>query len=426
MPMVDSAPQKLEWLYTFANADVVIPYTSWAKKVLSESCGDKINLFPKVANAGINTYEFFPVLNKKEHQKDILGFEGNIIGCVMRNQKRKLFADVMQSFGGYLDILEQKKDYEKYEKTFLYLHTTYPEESGWDFPALLLEYKLLDKVLFSYNCRHCKHYFPSKFKNAVVQCPACNNYTASFTSVANGVSASTLNKIYNTFDLLIQNAIAEGFGMPQLEAAACGVPFASVDYSAMSEIVDNLHGFKIPVQRMFRELETNADRAYPDNTFVTNLIYRFFNEFSEDYIAELSAKIAKSCADIYTWDNVYSVWKECCDSININSKISWNNTNVFATDHANLKVPKGLNPREFVEYICINVIKDPEIINSAHMQNLIKDLSSQLIAKNGTISHFDHKKVIEILEIQLNNKLICGQFLNDPNVLQEDFLSCQK
>lgn len=427
MPMVDSAPQKLDWLYTFSNADIVIPYTRWAYKVLSESCGNKINLHPKIANAGINKNEFFPIDNKSEHKKSILGFDGDIIGCVMRNQKRKLFVDTMESFRSYLDKLTAESKLEKYKKTFLYLHTTYPEESGWDFPSLLLEYKILDKVFFSYVCRHCKHYFPSKFNNAVARCPKCNNFTASLPSVANGVDTNTLNKIYNTFDLFIQNAIAEGFGMPQLEAAACGVPFASVDYSAMSEIAENLHGFKIPVQRTFRELESNANRVYPDNIFVSNLIYDFFNGFSADYIKDLSKRVSNACHSIYTWDNVYSVWKECCDLINIENKISWKNTNTFQTQHGDIKVPKGLNPKDFVTFICVNVLKEPDIIYTSYMQNLIKDLSSQLVARNGTISHFDHKKVIEILEAQLNNKIVCGEILNHHNnLLQEDFLACHK
>ena len=41
----------------------------------------------------------------------------------------------------------------------------------------------------------------------------------------------------NTFDLYVQYANSEGFGLPQVEAAGCGIPVASVDYSAMSSVV---------------------------------------------------------------------------------------------------------------------------------------------------------------------------------------------
>ena len=108
MPTVDSAPQRPEWLYTFANADVVVPYTDWARKVLSSSCGSHINLFPKIANAGINPNEFFPLENKIQHKSTFFGPNKNIIGVVMRNQKRKLFADLFEIFRTYLDKLRSE------------------------------------------------------------------------------------------------------------------------------------------------------------------------------------------------------------------------------------------------------------------------------------------------------------------------------
>ena len=39
------------------------------------------------------------------------------------------------------------------------------------------------------------------------------------------------------FDVYVQTAGAEGFGMPILDAMACGTPVVAPDYSAMSEQV---------------------------------------------------------------------------------------------------------------------------------------------------------------------------------------------
>lgn len=426
MPMVDSAPQKTEWLHTICNADIVMPYTQWANNVLSNACGRHINLFYRPAGAGINTNEFFPLENKEQNKKDIVGnSDFEIIGCVMRNQKRKLFADTLLCFRNYLNMLISENNMERYNKTFLYLHTTYPEESGWDFPSLLLEYNLLDKVLFTYNCRNCKNYFASKFKNTIVNCSKCGTLSATMPSVAYAVDTKNLNRIYNTFDLFLQNAIAEGFGMPQLEAAACGIPFASVDYSAMTEIAENLGGIKIPVQRFFRELETNADRAYPDNNFITQYIYKFFNEFSKEARADLGKTCKEQCTKQYTWDSVYRVWEECIDSINIKNKLSWD-SEPSITNHSDIKVPKNLNPKEFIEYICINVINEPNLIKSSQMQSLIKDLSSRLVAREGTIQTFSYDKGIEILEAHLNNKIVCEKIRTEKLNSNEDFLSCHQ
>lgn len=428
MPMVDSAPQKTEWLYTFINADLVIPYTQWAKDVLTNECGNKINMYHQPANAGINPNDFFPINNKSEHKKSLLGFDGDIIGCVMRNQKRKLFAETMICFRQYLNMLMAENKLEKYKNTYLYLHTTFPEANGWDLPSLLIEYNLLDKVYFTYMCKECNICFPSKFKNAVTLCPKCKKYSAFFPNVSSGIKTEDLNKIYNLFDLCLQNAIAEGFGIPQLESAACGVPFASVDYSAMSEIADNLSGFKIPVQKKFRELESNADRVYSDNNYITKLFYDFFNVFDNDYKEALSKKTRELCCKNYTWDNVYNVWKYCCDNIyelsKSNKKLSWKKDQILLTNHANIKVPPGLNPREFVQYICMNILNEPDFIYTAQAQALIRDLSSRLVSKNGMLLTFDHKKVVEILETYLNNKITCNEILNSIEKTQEDFLLC--
>ena len=42
------------------------------------------------------------------------------------------------------------------------------------------------------------------------------------------------------FDVYVQTAGAEGFGMPILEAMACGTPVIAPDYSAMSELVKDV------------------------------------------------------------------------------------------------------------------------------------------------------------------------------------------
>lgn len=426
MPMVDSAPQKIEWLYTYRNADMIIPYTEWAKKVLIDSCGNNIKIFDKPANAGINSWEFFPVSDKIEHKKNIMGFNGDIIGCVMRNQRRKLFADMMIAFKNYLARLYNENKTDKAENTFLYLHTTFPEANGWDLPSLLVEYELLDKVYFSYVCRSCNKYFPSKFKGAVAPCPHCEHRASIFPSVSQGVTTKDLNDIYNLFDIFIQSAIAEGFGIPQLEAAACGVPFASVDYSAMTEVAENLNGFKIPVHKKFREIETNADRVYPDNDYITQLMYDFFNTFSDQHKKELSNKTKEACVNKYSWDNVYSIWKICCDNMikTGSQKLSWQEDRDFSTNHAEMKVSRNLTPKEFVEFICYNIINEPYLLSTSPVKMIIRDLNSKLIAKNNILQNFDYNQAAEILDSMIHNKIGCGLMLKTIKSSNEDFLIC--
>lgn len=421
MPATDSAPPKLEWLYTFSNADVVMPYTAWAKQTLSNACGNNINLFPKIANAGINANEFYPIENKEQHKIKYFGKDVSIVGTVMRNQRRKLLPDLMMSYKKYLEYLKLSNKNDLYEKSYLYLHTSYPEDAGWDIPALLLEYGLCDKTYFSYCCRNCNGFFPSKFQMGTTTCKHCNNRSACVANPMNGISTTQLNEVYNLFDIFIQYAICEGFGMPQIEAAACGVPIASVNYSAMTEISHNLNGYKIPVNRVFREMETNADRVYPDNDETSKIIFDFF-QTDANYKNELSNNIRKKCIDIYSWDNVYKVWEECFDSIDINKKLQWESTQPQTTNTSH-KVPSNLPPDILVEYICNNVINEPALVNSAYIQTLIRDASSGLVARQGTISTVTIQNIVENLENILKNKIICENIrMNPQSINKEDFI----
>lgn len=423
MPTTDSAPQKLEWLYTFANADLVVPYTEWAKKVLSESCGNLINLHPRVANAGINPHEFYPMPDKKQHKTRYFDKNYNVIGLVMRNQKRKLMPDVMLAFRKYLNKLKESKLDHEYDNTILYLHTSYPEESGWDLPALLLEYGVADKTYFTYVCKNCNTFAPKKFQGPLTNCDKCKNKSALFSSPSNGVPTSQLNEIYNLFDLFVQCAICEGFGMPQIEAASCGVQIASVDYSAMTEIVEKLDGIKIPVIRLFREMETNANRANPDIDAMSNIFYDYFIKTSIDQKQQQSINIRKKCIDIYSWDNVYKVWDECFDNIDISKKLPWDLPIKSITNHQAV-VPRDLNPKDFVDYICGSIINEPELVNTAHIQMLIKDFAAGLGVSGGGIRQLSYEQIAKILETFLSNKIAEEDTRNQPSLLQqEDFLS---
>lgn len=423
MPTTDSTPPKLDWMFTFRNAELLIPYTEWAKKVLTEHCGNSINLFPKIANAGINANEFYPIDDKISHKQKYFGKDINVVGLVMRNQKRKLIADMMIAFKTFLENLKQSGHIDLYNKTYLYLHTSYPEDNGWDIPALLQEYGLLDKVYFTYRCKTCEYFRPYKFQSGISVCPNCNNRTLSMSSPVNGINTRALNEIYNLFDIFIQYAICEGFGMPQVEAAACGIQIASVDYSAMTEIVENLNGIKLRVDRMFREMEINADRAYPDNNYTAKVLYDFFINQSMDQRYKNSQIIREKCISLYTWDNVYKVWEEAFDSVDNKTKIPWNDKNIPSVQNMSVKVPNNLSDKEFIEFICLNVINDTHLLKTSNIQTLIKDVSGGLVAKNGSIITTTKQYAIDILEGFISNKINCEKMrLNYDSISKEDFI----
>lgn len=56
-----------------------------------------------------------------------------------------------------------------------------------------------------------------------------------------------MSAIYSAMDVLLHATCGEGFGIPQIEAMACGTPVISTDFTAMPEIVANGAGWLVPV-----------------------------------------------------------------------------------------------------------------------------------------------------------------------------------
>lgn len=402
MPTVDSAPQKTEWLYTFENMDLVIPYTEWAKKTLTDQCGDSINLFDKVVNAGVNLEEFTPLdpEEKKKLKGQMFGDSDlHITGCVMRNQKRKLFPNIFKSYRMYLDQLLEEGKTEEYNKSYLFLHTTWPEMQGWDIPQLLLEHDMLYKTYFTSLCRKCRKCFATKFHEQHLYCQDCNEYSIVMPGPAISFDTQSLVKVYQVFDLFLQVAICEGFGMPQVEAAACGVPIASVDYSAMTEIVRNLEGYPIMVETLFRELETGADRAYPVDADIAGIVYDYF-QLTDEERQEKQKRTRELCEKFYGWDLVAETWDAALSSVDLSDKLAWD---APMREVSRVKVPANLEPYELVKFIVDNIIQEPELINTAPIQNMIRAFGCGI--DNGKGAQVNLDSVIKNLEHYIVRKI---------------------
>jgi glycosyltransferase involved in cell wall biosynthesis len=70
----------------------------------------------------------------------------------------------------------------------------------------------------------------------------------------------TMAKLYSAMDVLLNPAMGEGFGVPVLEAQACGTPAIVTDFSAMQEVCGA--GWHVAYERSWTG--QNSWQASPD------------------------------------------------------------------------------------------------------------------------------------------------------------------
>lgn len=367
MPTVDSRPQQEGWLEMFADADGVFTYSDWGLKVLEEEGAGRIKLIDSAPPCS-NIKKFFPIPDKQLHRKE-MGFSGDmfIVGTVMRNQKRKLYPDLFDAFNKYL---EKCKGSPLYERSYLYCHVSYPD-LGWDIPDLVKRYGLGHKIIFTYVCRNCSHIFSSFFKDARTVCPRCGRLEAGLPNTKIFIDPLALGAIMNLFDVYVQYSIAEGFGIPLVEAAQCGVPVMAVDYSAPEDIVRKLEGKPIKVQRLFLEPETMAYRAYPDNEHLADELYHLAND-PKGIRDQKGYKSYSLCRKHYDWNKTAQKWENAIDSLE-SPQFGWSDEPRITSPATSL--PQNLDNSNFVNWCIVNILGEPEKVNSYLAVKTIKELN---------------------------------------------------
>ena len=385
MPTIDSAPQREQWLATYLNADAVCAYSEFGRDVMQHESNGRIkfcDVAPPAADYGV----WEPAPNK-QNLREFLGLERdiNIVGTVMRNQKRKLYPELINAFR---DFLVQYPALAK--KTFLYCHTAFPD-LGWDIPLLVKESGIGHKILFTYACKHCNYVFPSFFQDATQACPRCKRIAAKMPTSDSGIDSKALSDIVNCFDVYVQYAICEGFGMPQVEAAACGIPLMAVNYSAMESVVKNLKGMPINVKTLFRECETHAYRAYPDNQDFIDKLAKFLTK-TETQRLEASKNTYKLCRQHYNWDRTAGVWEGIFDSLPIRPiEETWKSPPNIT--QPNLTIPDNLTNEQFVKWCVMNVWGEPFQLNSYIALRAIRDLNYGQSPSGGNLFYDEESAV---------------------------------
>lgn len=158
----------------------------------------------------------------------------------------------------------------------LYIHTEPTTMyGGIDFRALLTALGIGDKV-----------YFPNRYSYHL------------------GYPAEYLAMLYNSADIFMGAAMAEGFGIPLIEAQACGAPVITSDFSSMPELVR--WGYKVaPADLYWTPL--NSWQCWPDTKGVyeaLETLYAAWHDNGREWAMRDRLRASQAIHDEYSWDSI--------------------------------------------------------------------------------------------------------------------------
>lgn len=239
-PAIDSGPISGRNLAILNASDIIMPWTTFGKSEMEKFNLSCLNPIP----VGITTN---PI--PKEEARNKLGLPNKkTYGFVCRNQPRKRLPELLEAFAEVLKV----------EDSILYLHTSCHDIIAWDLGRHLLRNKVMDNVYFTYMSDQTKQPFCLKFNDFVTNIGGDPQHSAHMCG-SFGFFLEDTSIVYSAMDWHIQCASCEGFGMPIMEAAACGVPTIGIGYSATKEVVENCGGIIVEPDDLYFTPEPEID-----------------------------------------------------------------------------------------------------------------------------------------------------------------------
>ncbi len=248
--------------------DVPVCYSKFAQDVIAADAPD---IHTELIYHGVDADTFHPIADKVACKREEGIGDRFVVGCVARNQARKQIPILVKAFARFA---EDKDD------VFLYLHMA-PRDAGWDMPELLRRYRLQYKAHIS------------------------------GATVNEALTDEQLNGVYNCFDVFALPTMGEGFGLPIVEAMACGVPVVVTDYSACVELVEG-RGELIKVRDLLTLGQNNIDQAVAD---VDDLTARLEKLYADPSLRQAHGHAGRQFAETLAWDALMPQWTALIDSL---------------------------------------------------------------------------------------------------------------
>lgn len=267
---IESEPINEKYKSVFQHIDVLFSPSIYGKRVVRDSTGVEAVYAPY----GVDHDKFY-IMNDDEiaFQRNKRGLDGKFRFInVSKNQHRK-------NLPAFLEALKLAHD--ENEAIVGYMHTNAEKKNAAQvhLENLIKRFGLEDVVEF-----------PEKK-----------------ISIDWGCSDDILNVEYNCSDAFALTTVAEGFGLPLLEAQACGLPVVATDCSTIPELVAE-KDFLVKGQKYYTSLEhevkiVNVEDLAETMLKMSKLTYdkQQYSEFSKgffwDRMNRIIAETLSSCSD---------------------------------------------------------------------------------------------------------------------------------
>lgn len=276
---VDHSPLPPEVLRRVKASFDVIAYSKFGANEY-----EKVGISHHYIPHGVNTNIFYP--RSEEERKKIRASYGIpedafVVGMVAANQD-----PTFPTRKGYERVLPAIANLRKsgYDNLYLYIHT-HPERDMGGIP-------LIDTI----KAFGCDDY---------VYLPRPGTWAMG------GVTREEMAELYSVFDVYVMPSMAEGFGIPLLEAAACGVPGIATAFSACKELCFS-EWYIEPVT--FTMTPLFSFQAVPSVESIQKRIE--YAMLHPDEVKEKGELSAQKAAEEYSWDVIIEkYWKPTMESI---------------------------------------------------------------------------------------------------------------
>ncbi len=262
----DPVPDKV--LEALQGAYLPLTYSKWGHDLLKKA-GVENRYIPH----GIEP-EVFGVMGNvdavQRFKRDYLRCEGHLTVMVAANKgypDRKFFQGQFRAW----------KEFAKDKPTArLYVHTEpTPMYGGLNLIKLATDLGIADKVMFPNQYEYFKGY-PSQY----------------------------LAMVYNAADAFMGNSMSEGFGIPLIEAQACGCPVTTTRATAMPELVR--WGYAIePLDKIWTPMD--SWQAWPDASGITEALeelHAAWHDNGDMWPMTQRLQVSKTIHDEFSWDNI--------------------------------------------------------------------------------------------------------------------------